>query len=111
MHQDEFDNLLLHMHGQKSVVLVDPQAAETGHASRLRALFTTKGTHDELYGDDAAECDLPRMRCTLEPGDALYIPFGWYHDVESRDATVSAALRFDAEPLAPEAMVASALDL
>lgn len=38
--------------------------------------------------------DLQRYVCVLAPGDVLYIPTGWMHDVESETSTVSAALRF-----------------
>ena len=110
MHSDDNDNLLLHLHGRKSVVIVEPEAS-AAHMDVVRALFTRAGTHAAIYGDGDDGVPLPRLQCMLEPGDALYIPFGWYHDVESQSATVSAALRFEASALAPEHMLASAMDL
>ena len=38
---------------------------------------------------------MERLHCSLEPGDLLYIPYGWLHDVESQSPTASAALRFE----------------
>ena len=109
MHSDSFDNVLLHLHGRKRVTLVDPSVARA-HSALVEALFTTPGTHEDLYehrrgaGDERSSSSsssdrgalaMPRLHCVLEPGQLLYIPFDWFHDVESTSATVSAALRFD----------------
>ncbi|EOD36857.1 hypothetical protein EMIHUDRAFT_201126 [Emiliania huxleyi CCMP1516] len=94
LHRDHGDNALLHLHGRKSVVLVDPAVAAE-HEPLVRELFGTPGTHEDLFG----------------PGDLLYIPDGWLHDVESRTPTVSAALRFEVgRAFSPDLLVAAGLD-
>jgi hypothetical protein len=54
---------------------------------------------------------MPRQDVCLAPGDVLYIPAGWGHDVESTTATVSAALRFDVGATTPDVLFASAFDM
>jgi len=130
LHRDHGDNALLHLHGRKSVVLVDPAVAAE-HEPLVRELFGTPGTHEDLFGVAAEEegepaaggaagrscpsgddrMPLPRAHCFLEPGDLLYIPDGWLHDVESRTPTVSAALRFEVgRAFSPDLLVAAGLD-
>jgi len=105
LHQDDYDNVLLHLQGTKSVVLIDPVWIAT-HSDLLGSLFTQPGSHAALYhhhhhhpASASAEGhrvqQLPRFEIELAPGDLLYIPRGWLHDVESRTPTVSAALRFE----------------
>ena len=139
MHLDEYHNTLLHLWGAKQVVLVAPEWRCT-HPNLLKALFTAPGTHASLYGSSssssssnsssnsnnsnssksAAEMSdkrwgvqgMPRLQCCIKPGDLLYIPKGWLHDVESITSTVSAALRFEVGTAAsPELMFASAFDM
>jgi len=54
---------------------------------------------------------IPRQDVCLAPGDLLYIPEGWWHDVESTTATVSVALRFDVGATTPDTLFAGAFDL
>ena len=135
MHRDDYDNTLLHLYGRKSVVLIDPSTAEA-HTDVLRSLFTTPGSHATLYGVQSSELpvgdvvgqaqpttpdsdpgptalDVPRLHCSLEPGELLYIPKGWLHDVETQGGpTVSVALRFQAgAAMSPDMIWESAIDM
>mmetsp|Transcript_43558 Transcript_43558/g.98465 ORF Transcript_43558/g.98465 Transcript_43558/m.98465 type:complete len:373 (-) Transcript_43558:165-1283(-) len=139
MHADDFDNLLCHLHGPKSFVLVAPEW-RARRPELLARLFTAPGTHAEIYGGGEAPgggetgpagClgggvgeredirdirGVPRLRCVLGAGDLLYIPKGWLHDVESQgEATVSAALRFEDPGTlgggSPDLIFASAFDM
>ena len=108
MHRDELDNMLLHLSGHKNVIIVEPEIAKK-HPKLMKDLFTTPGSHAEIYESkvdresyetgDAGTLEearsMPHLYCSLQPGDLLYIPYGWFHDVESQTATVSAALRFE----------------
>ena len=108
MHRDELDNVLLHLCGHKNVIIVEPEIAKR-HPELMTDLFTTPGSHAQIYkskmdrksdengyaGTLEQARSMPHLYCSLQPGDLLYIPNGWFHDVESQTATVSAALRFD----------------
>jgi len=64
---------------------------------------------DEEWG--VGVLGIPRQEVCLAPGDLLYIPEGWWHDVESTTNSVSVALRFDVGVTAPQTLFASAFDL
>ena len=113
LHQDDYDNTLLHLHGAKSIVMIDPSWLQS-HPRLLGSLFTTPGSHASIY--DASGVGLhdirgiPRCEIDLEPGDVIYIPRGWLHDVESRSATVSVALRFEVgTQVSPDAIFNTAM--
>ena len=85
MHSDADDGLLVHCRGEKRFVLAPPTAFEV-----LERYSRTSGAHDDVFrGADGL------VSGELRPGDALYLPRRWLHDVESRTATLSVALRFD----------------
>lgn len=54
---------------------------------------------------------IPRQEVCLGPGDLLYIPEGWWHDVESTTNSVSVALRFDVGVTTVQTLFAGAFDL
>ena len=122
MHTDDYDNTLIHLVGRKSVVLIDPEPWLSSHAQLLQSHFTKEGTHADLYaleGENGSANDdgcwgvrgIARLHCSLEPGDLLYIPFGWLHDVESQSPTASAALRFElGTKVSPDLIYAAAFD-
>ena len=67
------------------------------------------GTYDEERS--VGVLGIPRQEVCLAPGDLLYIPEGWWHDVESTTNSVSVALRFDVGASTPETLFAGAFDL
>ena len=85
MHSDAEDGLLVHVDGVKRFAVAPPSSY-----SALARFGTTSGAHDALFrGSDAV------VTGELRPGDALYLPRRWLHDVESETPTLSIALRFD----------------
>ena len=85
MHSDAEDGLLVHVDGVKRFAVAPPSSY-----SALARFATTSGAHDALFrGSDAV------VTGELRPGDALYLPRRWLHDVESETPTLSIALRFD----------------
>ncbi|BCW90857.1 hypothetical protein sos41_40330 [Alphaproteobacteria bacterium SO-S41] len=91
LHHDLTNNLLVQLRGRKRVVLVSP--AETPRLYNDRHVFS------EIRDIAASDLDLKRFplaagvrahQVTLEPGDALFIPVGWWHQVTALDFSVSA---------------------
>lgn len=105
LHRDPNPNLFVQLAGRKIVRLVSPEAGDTiyeatkreigssGHAS-MRGSEMMSGKEfqllerciwdpkDDRNGSEAPECVLDRsLEATLEPGDALFIPKGWWHSV------------------------------
>lgn len=89
LHSDLKDNLFCQLWGEKHIVLV-PWAH-----SRAVYPFPDNVVNSQL---DLADLDLerhPRLRQavlytgTMTPGDLLYIPRGWWHDIRSRTPSVS----------------------
>jgi hypothetical protein len=90
LHHDVMNILLVQVVGRKRVILIDPL--------RNRYVYNDHGVYSQV---DAANPDYSRfplyayaepITLLLEPGDALFIPVGWWHHVESLD--LSASLSF-----------------
>ena len=53
------------------------------------------GSLEDLYNNgDGLIGQVEKYMVDLIPGDLLYIPKRWLHDIESKDETVSLAIRF-----------------
>lgn len=93
LHTDIIDlNLLLHLHGEKEVLLYAPDETDRMYPE---ALVVQGGLYSlvNAYAPDLARH--PRFahavgqRTTLSPGEILYVPNGWWHMVRSHDVTIS----------------------
>eukprot|EP00947_MAST-08B_sp_MAST-8B-sp1_P000490 g490.t1 len=75
MHYDCYDNLLLQLHGRKRVGIFQRPGGESGQRS----------VADVGAGSLEVQRTWRRnvMEASLEPGDALFLPMGWFHSVET----------------------------
>ncbi|WP_395333947.1 cupin-like domain-containing protein [Novosphingobium sp. BL-8H] len=88
LHFDLTNNLLIQITGRKQVRLVPP--------SQTRLLYNHRHVFSAVHDlDDPARLDAHPLAkqvesydVTLEPGDMLYIPIGWWHQVRSLDFSV-----------------------
>ena len=105
LHSDERHGFLLHIAGIKNFILFANEDSDAD-PSLLRQLLTIRdenGLHSDIYrrGSDGdfgipALRKVPRFQGALKPGDALFIPQRWLHDIESLTPTISVSLRFGA---------------
>jgi hypothetical protein len=100
-HYDPYANVLCTVAGAKRVRLAPPSAAA---ALRARPAWHESANHaaGSLWPPDAAGAGAAVAEARLGPGDGLFIPAGWWHQVESDAGTL--AVNFWSEAPAAAAM-------
>jgi hypothetical protein len=91
LHHDLTNNLLVQFVGRKRVVLVSP--AETPRLYNDVHVFSRVGnlTAPDLdLGKFPLVGEVAFEEIILNPGDALFIPIGWWHQITALDFSVSA---------------------
>ncbi len=89
LHHDTSNILFCQIHGRKRIVLCPPWAEAL--------LDTADGVYNRRGPEGLAE-EIPSIDVVLEPGEALFIPAGWWHDVRALDVSVSLAINAFARP-------------
>lgn len=83
LHHDATNNLFCQVLGRKRVTLVPPH--QLAIADTAIGFYATERPSSEALREHA-------MDVTLEPGDAVFLPVGWWHEVESLAPSLSLAL-------------------
>ena len=88
IHHDTTNILFCQMHGRKRVSLIAPTEVEL--------LERARGFYVELHVDDDAfretMPDVVVLEEVLEPGEALFLPAGWWHQIVALDTSISFSL-------------------
>ena len=97
LHSDEDDNVLAVTRGTKSVLLISPQhvaavapimppaaVTKSGRLEGAREGAMPVSAYFALGGDAAAEAVPSQVEVELNAGDALFIPAGWWHRINTR---------------------------
>jgi hypothetical protein len=90
LHHDLTNNFVAQITGRKQVKLLPP--SETGRLYNFTHVFSEVPDLDDPALDIDRYSDLTRVRIydlTLNPGEILFIPVGWWHQVRSLDFSVS----------------------
>lgn len=89
LHFDSPDNFLVQIYGRKRAVLVAPKYVRALHV--LPDIPEKSGlSAEEIESEgDGPLSRIERWRTTLDPGDALYIPRGWWHHITSPGVSIS----------------------
>lgn len=83
-HHDLTNNLLVQVMGRKKVQLVP--SWEVGRMKNGTHCFS--GRDPAEWGTDDPSLP-PKLECIIGPGDALFLPIGWWHHVEALDVSIS----------------------
>jgi hypothetical protein len=87
LHHDLTNNLLVQVVGRKRVILVSPD--EWPNLYNDRHVFSMVKDLAAIEESFEAARDIGALAFDLEPGDALFIPIAWWHQVRSLDFSVS----------------------
>ena len=91
-HIDWIDNILAQISGRKRVWLVPPSASRAMYPSRKYDYRSTLSEVEPSTWDAARHplfADVRPTEITLEPGQMLFIPHGWWHRVQSLSPSIS----------------------
>ncbi len=92
LHKDDANNLLAQLYGRKKVLLYSPrnapfvyQSHKYDYGARLSYVDAEAPNYDRypLFRHAQAE------EVLLEPGELLFIPIGWWHQVRSLEPSIS----------------------
>lgn len=88
LHHDLTNNMLVQIYGRKKVTLIP--------ALQVSSMYNDHWVFSELSSVDTVDVQryplakkLTPITCILEAGEALFIPIGWWHSVESLEASIS----------------------
>ena len=100
LHHDALPNFLAQIKGRKKLVLFSPK--DSIHLYPIQEKGIGHMSEVNIRNVDYSRFPLFRKAvpydCILEPGDVLYIPSGWWHEVSSLDPSITLNywfLRFD----------------
>lgn len=85
MHHDTTNILFCQFHGRKRVTLISP--VRKAMLASLSGYYSDRPTQ-ELLADPEVDAHV----VDLSPGDALFLPVGWWHEVRALDVSVSFSL-------------------
>jgi hypothetical protein len=85
LHHDKNGILFFQIHGRKEVTLASP--FELGLLRDTNGVYSRHPTPDA--SSDPALVGVRFLRAVLHPGDAIFLPVGWWHHVRALDASVS----------------------
>lgn len=92
LHYDQYNNILVVLRGRKIVSLVSPQYLVSTRAAYLvgsgEANHSLASSADDLVEAKILHSDHVQIT-VLHPGDALFIPEGWWHDVVSDECSMA----------------------
>lgn len=95
LHCDPFDGILIQLHGTKRILLFPPEQLPNLYPfsvlTHLQSGLNRRASYSQVYPERPDFVSFPQFRAalqqkrevTLNPGDVLFIPVGWWHEVIS----------------------------
>jgi ribosomal protein L16 Arg81 hydroxylase len=79
--------LFVQVHGSKRIILISP--LETHHVYNETAVYSSVNALDPDLETYPRFARATRHELVVGPGQALFIPVGWWHCVEAVDTSIS----------------------
>jgi len=97
LHAATAPNLNVQYSGSKRWLLIDPKYARYVKPNLFSTQLAVLANATYEYPADARWTNFPRFETLLHPGDALWIPSWWFHEVhnlQGKDWQISVAIRY-----------------
>ncbi|KAH7100216.1 Clavaminate synthase-like protein [Auriculariales sp. MPI-PUGE-AT-0066] len=96
-HTDEFANCYCVVFGRRSIWLAPPSVSHflqpTGNTATIKVFSSTE--NPSSYSKEFIQNVVPvALAATLEPGDMLYLPRGWWHAIRMEDPSSAVSMWF-----------------
>ena len=91
LHFDSAHNFLLQVFGRKNIILISPDDSEYLYPVEKDEFKNVSNVNPELpdYEKYPLFKNVRQSSVLLEPGDVIYIPPNWWHQVRSLDVSIS----------------------
>jgi hypothetical protein len=89
LHYDSADNLFLQIHGRKRALLIDPKFSRNVYPFSDNPSKSRIDPETPDFKNYPLFAKVKIWDCVLAPGDALYIPRGWWHFIAAEEVSVS----------------------
>lgn len=86
-HYDIYDNVLCQVKGVKRVILFPPNDIEHLHIKDDKSMINNFDNWQECLEQYPSLKRTSPLRCLLKPGDALFIPAFWWHNIKTVEGT------------------------
>ncbi len=91
LHHEVANLLLAQVAGEKHLTLISP--LETHCVYNSRGLVSDVDTADPDYGRFPRFAAVRRFEATISPGEAIFIPVGWWHHADALDLSAGISFR------------------
>jgi hypothetical protein len=93
-HFDQCDNLLAQVVGVKRVILIHPKYSEKLNRNKNQHTSFNNSNLSQEHVEKVLLCETEHLVVILRPGQVLYIPKGWWHQVEALTFSISISFWF-----------------
>jgi hypothetical protein len=90
LHHDQNNNMFCQLYGRKRVRLISPD--ETELLADAEDFYSPVSLDAPDYARFPWLAEVTVKEVILEPGEALFIPVGWWHDVRSLEVSINLSL-------------------
>ena len=90
LHHDSTNILFCQIYGRKRVTLISPWETELLH--QARGFYSHLDLEHSSADATLEQMGVARHQVELQPGEALFIPAGWWHHVKALDISITFSL-------------------
>jgi Cupin-like domain len=87
LHHDTANLIFAQIYGRKTWKIIPPYYTHLLY--NYTGVFSEVDYENPDYQRYPLFRDIPKLEVTLEPGDAIFMPVGWWHHVKSLDVSIS----------------------
>lgn len=90
LHHDTMNIIMAQVYGRKRIILISPD--QTHRLYNEVSVFSEVDCENPDYERHPDFREVKQLQVVLEPGEALFLPVGWWHHVRALDVSITLSL-------------------